>query len=187
MSILIKNGRVITADSDQVADVYLEGEKIVAIGSQIADALDADVLGVLDQVGRDGIAQVVVGLPAIEFALRAAIQCKGEAVSLTLSIADTFKTLGKEELRDKRAATATLAVPARQMTLAASSRFCVDGDSESADELLVPGFATAYASLRCAREEHVSAHFGSTPLQLRLSCARTPEEPQEPGESSTDR
>ena len=131
--------------------------------------------------------QRLVGLPPIEFALRAAIQCKGDAVSLTLSIADTFKTIGRALLEDQRSASATLTVPAQQMALAASSRFCIDGDNESADELLVPGFATAYASLRCAHEERASAHFGSTALQLRLSCARAPEEPQESSESSTDR
>ena len=138
-------------------------------------------------VAPQTVSRRLVGLPSIEFALRAAIQCKGEAVSLTLSIADTFKTLGKEMLENKRSASATLKVPAQQMALAASSRFCIDGDDDSADELLVPGFATAYASLRCANEESVSAHFGSTPLRLRLSCARTPEDPQESSESSTDR
>ncbi len=35
MSILIKGGRVVTAESDYVADVYVEGEKIVAIGSNL--------------------------------------------------------------------------------------------------------------------------------------------------------
>ena len=35
MSILIKNGRVVTAESDYIADVYVEGEKIVAIGKDL--------------------------------------------------------------------------------------------------------------------------------------------------------
>ncbi len=35
MSILIKGGRVVTAESDYLADVYIEGEKIVAIGSDL--------------------------------------------------------------------------------------------------------------------------------------------------------
>ena len=35
MSILIKNGRVVTAESDFIADVYVEGEKIVAIGKNL--------------------------------------------------------------------------------------------------------------------------------------------------------
>lgn len=35
MSILIKNGRVITAESDYLADIFVEGEKIVAIGKNL--------------------------------------------------------------------------------------------------------------------------------------------------------
>ena len=34
MSLLIKNGRIITAASDQVADIFIEGEKIRAIGKK---------------------------------------------------------------------------------------------------------------------------------------------------------
>ena len=35
MSILIKNGRVITASEDSVADIFIQGEKIVAIGKDL--------------------------------------------------------------------------------------------------------------------------------------------------------
>lgn len=40
MSILIKNGRVITATDDYVADVYIEGEQVAAIGKNLS--FDAD-------------------------------------------------------------------------------------------------------------------------------------------------
>lgn len=36
MSILIKNGRIITADADYVADIFIEGETIQAIGKNLA-------------------------------------------------------------------------------------------------------------------------------------------------------
>ena len=35
MAVLIKHGRVVTAAEDYIADVYVEGEKIVAIGSEL--------------------------------------------------------------------------------------------------------------------------------------------------------
>src|SRR5437588_7406642 len=35
MSLLIKNGRVITADADYVADIFIEGEIISAIGKNL--------------------------------------------------------------------------------------------------------------------------------------------------------
>ncbi len=43
MSILIKNGRVVTAESDFVADVYVEGEKIVAIGKDLSYSADKTI------------------------------------------------------------------------------------------------------------------------------------------------
>ena len=38
MSLLIKNGRIVTATDDYTGDVFIEGEKIVAVGRNL-DAL----------------------------------------------------------------------------------------------------------------------------------------------------
>jgi dihydropyrimidinase len=43
MSILIKHGRIITADSDQVADIFIENEKISAIGKNLSMAADETI------------------------------------------------------------------------------------------------------------------------------------------------
>ena len=48
MSILIKNGRVATAAESYIADVYTEGEKIVAIGKD----LDYQADQVIDATGK---------------------------------------------------------------------------------------------------------------------------------------
>ena len=48
MSVLIKNGRVVTASEDFIADVYTEGEVIVAIGKD----LKYDVEKVIDATGK---------------------------------------------------------------------------------------------------------------------------------------
>lgn len=48
MSILIKNGRIITADADYVADVFIEGETISAIGKNLQVQADT----VLDATGK---------------------------------------------------------------------------------------------------------------------------------------
>jgi dihydropyrimidinase len=40
MSLLIKNGRVVTADSDAVADIYIEGETVRAIGKELTYKAD---------------------------------------------------------------------------------------------------------------------------------------------------
>ena len=122
----------------------------------------------------------LINLPALTFSLRAGIRCKGEPTSLTLSIADTIRTLNKDEMAGLRAVEASLTVPAQQLALAATSRFCIDGDTETSDELLVPGITTAQASLLCASDTGKSVHYASTSLQISLTCNRGPEETQEP-------
>ena len=122
----------------------------------------------------------LINLPALVFSLRAAVRCQGEPTSLTLSIADTYRTLGKEDLVGQRAAEVSLTVPAQQVALAATSRFCIEGDTETSDELLVPGITPAQASLVCASDANTSVHYASTPLQINLTCDRDPEKTQEP-------
>lgn len=122
----------------------------------------------------------LIELPALDFGLRAAFNCTGTAESLTLSVADTYKTLGEDTISGERSAEAVLSVPAHQLALAAGNRFCLADDSSSADELLVPGLATAHASLRCRNDEGVTVHFTSAPLQVRLRCERPPTEDQDP-------
>ncbi|MFC7668395.1 amidohydrolase family protein [Hymenobacter humi] len=48
MSILLKNGRVVTADSDSICDILIEGETIVSIGRN----LSADGAEVIDCTGK---------------------------------------------------------------------------------------------------------------------------------------
>jgi hypothetical protein len=126
-----------------------------------------------------------VNLPALEFALRAAYRCRGDVVSLTLSVSDTVKTLARDALADQRAVEIRLAVPAQQVAMADSGGFCVAGDADSADELRVTGFTTAAASLRCSRDGSDSVRYASAPLTVRLVCARN--EDQGPEASSGDR
>lgn len=122
----------------------------------------------------------LVNLPALVFDLRVAIECPGESESLTLSVADTFETLHKKDIGGHRSAETSLSVPARQLTLATSNNFCIkDVDEETSDELVVPGFVTAFASLRCASKNGPSMHFASAPLQIRLKCKRETGETQE--------
>ncbi len=126
----------------------------------------------------------VVDLPPLTFELRAAIRCKGNPVSVTLSIADTFVTKTRDELDGQRATEASLTVPASQLTMAANRQFCTE--EESGDELFAPGFATAHASLQCENEAGVSVLFASAPLNVRLRCARLTDENEAGQEPSSD-
>ena len=48
MSILIKNGRIITADADYIADIFIEGETISTIGKNLNVKADT----VIDAAGK---------------------------------------------------------------------------------------------------------------------------------------
>src|SRR6476661_7371859 len=48
MSVLLKNGRVVTADTDAVCDILIEGETIVSLGRNLA----ADGAEVIDCTGK---------------------------------------------------------------------------------------------------------------------------------------
>jgi dihydropyrimidinase len=48
MSVLIKNGRIITADADYIADIFIVGESIVAIGKNLPNIADE----VVDATGK---------------------------------------------------------------------------------------------------------------------------------------
>lgn len=116
-----------------------------------------------------------VSLPPLTFNIRAAIRCAGDPVSVTMSIADTFVTRGRDELEGERATEASLTVPAQQLALAPVRQFCVEDDTESGNEFFAPAFATAHASLQCESEAGVSMLYASAPLNLKLSCARAPD------------
>jgi hypothetical protein len=118
----------------------------------------------------------VVSLPPLTFNLRAAIRCAGEPVSVTLSVADTFVTKGRDELDGQRATEASLTVPAQQLAMAPERHFCTEDEDESGNELYAPGFATAHASLQCEGDTGVSVVYASTPLNVKLGCTRLPDE-----------
>ncbi len=150
-----------------LATALLVAGTAVADSSVVVAAQEARV----SVVPRDARLRLI-NLPTIQFGLRAAIRCSGVPTSLTLSISDTFKSMGADRLDGQRAVETTLPVPPRQLALAASRQFCVRDDDSSVNELLVPGFVTAHASLRCEKDGVSTMHFACAPLQLRLTCER---------------
>ena len=43
MSVLIKNGRIVTATDDYLADIFIEGETVSAIGKQLSVKADTEI------------------------------------------------------------------------------------------------------------------------------------------------
>jgi dihydropyrimidinase len=52
MSLLIKNGRIITASEDSIADILIEGETIRAIGKDLSQLYGNDSVQVIDATGK---------------------------------------------------------------------------------------------------------------------------------------
>lgn len=112
-------------------------------------------------------------LPTLELSLRASFACPADttADSLTVSVSDTHKRYGPEEIANTSVLEASLRVPADQFAPISAPDFCIDGAPIDEHGLLLPGVATAQLSLRCRSEtESSSVHFASVALPLRLYC-----------------
>ena len=129
-----------------------------------------------------------VSLPLLEFSLLASFACPSDAdaESVTFSIADTHKRFGPNEISDNASLDVRVSVPANQIAPVMIADFCIDNgtDDGPGDEktLLVPGVATAQASLRCRSENESFLYFASAVLPLRLHCV-----PDANQDASTDR
>jgi hypothetical protein len=113
-----------------------------------------------------------VSLPSLEFSLLATIACPSgtNVESVTVSIADTHKRFGPDEIPDKSALDARISVPANQIAPVTVSDFCVSEEPGDKNGLLVPGVATAQVSMRCRSENELSVYFNSAVLPIRLHC-----------------
>lgn len=112
-------------------------------------------------------------LPTLELSLRASIACPADtkAESLTVSVSDTHRRYGAEELANTISLEAFLRVPADQLAPISAPDFCIDDAPIDEFGLLLPGVATAQVSLHCHSEsERSSVHFASVALPLRLYC-----------------
>ena len=125
-----------------------------------------------------------VSLPSLEFSLLATIACPSgtDVASVTVSIADTHKRFGPDELSDKTALDVRVSVPANQVAPVTVADFCISGEPGYQKSLLVPGVATAQVSLRCRSENESSVYFKSAVLPIRLHCVS-----DKNPEASTDR
>jgi hypothetical protein len=125
------------------------------------------------QIQRRDASSPQTKLPAMELSLQASFACPVDttAESLTVSISDTFRRYGPEEIANASKLETSLSVPANQFAPVLTPDFCVDGMPQNEKGLLLPGIATAHVSLRCGGENVTpSVHFASVTLPLRLHC-----------------
>ena len=87
-----------------------------------------------------------------------------------VSISDTHKRFGPDDIGDKAALDVRVSVPANQIAPVTVADFCTTGGPGDAKVLLLPGIATAQVSLRCRSESDSFLYSKSAVLPVRLEC-----------------
>lgn len=110
-------------------------------------------------------------LPTLEFQFGIDASCGTDqaVASVSISIADTRKTLSAEAFRDNAVVNATVTLPARQIAPIAVDGFCPESQTESSS-LLIQGAVTAHLSLRCASADGDSISYASESLDVTVVC-----------------
>jgi hypothetical protein len=121
--------------------------------------------------------RTLVNLPDIEFRLSVSTHCanNGRPESLSISIADSQKTLRGEALQSTLPIDVSMRIPAGQLAPFALREFCVDPASEG-ESLFLTAALAAQLSLRCSRIEEQSIVFAAEPLDIRVDCIPSAEE-----------
>ena len=113
-----------------------------------------------------------LALPAIEFEFTVAMNCGDmhEASRVSISVADTRRSYDIGALEDRHKLSASLTVPAEQISPLATQGFCTLDDPASPKILILPGVLTSQVSLLCGDQSDGAMHFVSNALAIRLVC-----------------
>lgn len=132
----------------------------------------------VQQAGRN-----LVRLPDIGFRVGITTHCanNGQPESLSITIADTHRTLGAAELQAADTIDVDMLVPASQIAPLALQAFCVDTAAEG-ESVLIASALAVQASLRCSRGDDQTMVFAAEPLDIRLDCVLSADSITEPAE-----
>ena len=113
----------------------------------------------------------LIRLPELEFPLRISARCgAGRAPeSISISIADTRKTISGEDLPAAATLETSVRIAARQIAPIAVREFCV-AESTTQHSLLVATALTAHVSLRCVKDDESTIVFRAKALDVFLDC-----------------
>ena len=129
------------------------------------------------------------GLPSLEFEFSIHASCGPDqlAASVSISVADTRRTLAGEQLRGDGPIAAAIRLPAWQLSPVAVGDFCNATSADAGgDRVLIRDVATAHLSLRCTGETGESITYASKSLDVTLVC-ETPPYNQGDASTATDR
>ena len=119
-----------------------------------------------------------IRLPTLEYVFEIRTRCmmNRRPTSLSLSVADTRKTLGAVDISAGDPVALTLRIPAAQIGPIAVEDFCYvadeDGSGSANDQLTISAALSAHASLRCESETEQNVVYVSQPLDVSLVCER---------------
>jgi len=148
-----------------------------------AAKLTVDATPAMVQVRPLAEGRKLIRLPALEFSftIRAACALDTAAQSISISIADTRKTISGNDIASAFDQAIIFSVPARQVSPVAIDGFCPqsdDGDGQA--ELLVRDAMTAHLSLRCRSENGEEITYASRALDVILQCPEHRDNQREP-------
>lgn len=120
-------------------------------------------------------------LPELVYRIGIRARCGSaeKPASVSVSIADTQKTLPGEELSGDTDTVVDITIPASQLAPLALGNFCT-GDGRAAGQLLLRDVLTAHLSLRCASDVGgESITYITRPLAIQLNCQTDDQGPPE--------
>ena len=119
-------------------------------------------------------------LPSLPYSFEIKTLCESglNPTLLSLSVADTRRSLQAEELADAQTASLAFTIPAAQIGPIALNQFCVQ-TQEHAELLTLPSVLSVQASLLCASDTKRRMIYASAPLAVSLECVAPSKESPE--------
>lgn len=145
------------------------------------DRLDIHTEPAVAELSMQQSGRKLVRLPDIEFRVGISTYCanNGQRESVSITIADTHRTVPAAELQAAKTVDVAMRIPARQIAPLALREFCIDTSSEG-ESVLITAALAVQASLRCSRGEEQSIVFAAEALDIRVDCIRSAVEAAEP-------
>jgi hypothetical protein len=140
---------------------------VVADVDRLVIRTDPAVATVISLAGKRSLLR----LPDLDFPVRIVARCGSgrEPESISISIADTRASFGREALSVNGVLETSISVSSRQVAPIAVDGFCSAGNNPS-KPLLLPTALTAQFALRCVRDGQQSIAFRARTLDVLVNC-----------------
>lgn len=116
-----------------------------------------------------------VRLPDITFTMRVTALCSDDMRTkfVSVSIADTRRTLSAELFGESTTSEQSISIPQRQLAPLTIDNFCLGNDGEHrAEHLYIADALSAQLALHCAGEQREAVLYKAAPLAVELRCHR---------------